>query len=189
MGLFLLEKLSFSKSWGNHKQQTVLISHWDLPYPLNSCSAYFSNLFLSPDFYTFLCSTSVLAFEICVLASTYSIFWDETLIMQKSCFAFASAPQTAVILHTWPFFSHPQQEKIEQTSSNHRINNHQPSKQCSIDQKNIKQKMTNKNIFDQLEKKTHLPPEFCATFFTVVRLLIPETSHITTFSSCKFDYI
>ena len=50
-----------------------------------------------------------------------------------------------------------------------------------------RQKITEKIIFDQLQKKTDLPPKLCATFFAVVRLLIPEIALMTTFSSRKSD--
>ena len=75
-----------------------------------------------------------------------------------------------------------------QTNKLQPTNKQPPTNETMFKRSNKKRKkIAEKNIFDQIQKKTHLPPKLCATFFAVVRLLIPAKTHVTTFSSCKSD--
>ena len=149
--------------WGKHMQQIKCNFKFRVPLSLPAALPFSTSVFKPWLSHFPLLHVSFRIWNPCSGIHLQRIFgW--TLIMQKSCFAFTSSPQAAVILHTWLVFTNPQQEIIKQTSSNQQINNPQPMKQCSNDQINNNKKLQTRIFLTNYRRRLTFRPNFAPHF-------------------------
>ena len=97
-------------------------------------------------------------------------------------------------LHTFPAFLNSQQERMSQEKPEKQPNSNQP-KQISTQQSNVNQPRHNP-VQEPRQKETiikkllaYLSAELSATFFTVVRLLIPATTHVNKYFQEATEFV